>query len=158
VEGDEALTVHRPPPPNGPSRNVHRQVVTIQEDENGVVTSRKSARSPNLLSLAVQSDEAGVSDVENISVSGDEDHHEDDQHIEAPAAVLEQLEVSSSVRVQRHSFSAADAEQESTSMFNLMPPVQTAEILTDTEDMEMSDSESSIQPGRFSYPIIPLAS
>ena len=155
VEGDEAMTAHRPPPPNGPSRNsVHRQVVTIQEDENGVVTSRKTARSPNLLSLAVQSDEAGVSDVENISVSGDEDHHDDDQHNEAPAAVLEQLEVSSSVRVQRHSFSeqAVDAEQESNSMFSLMPPVQTAEILTDTEDMEMSDSESSMQPGRFFLP------
>ena len=153
VEAEEAAAAPPPPPPNGPARHgAHRQVIEIEEDENGVVTSRKYARSPNMLSLAVQTDEAGVSDIENISCSGDEDHEHDH---DTPAIDMEQLDSSSSVRVQRHSISdqPPDIQQEeSTSLMSssLMPPGQAADILTDTEDMEMSDTESSMHPGRLS--------
>ena len=136
-------------PRNGPALHGGQQhVVTIQEDENGRITSRKYAGSPGLLGFVDSSQrEEGVSDVEYLNVS-EEEHGDDDQS----RGVTPEIEmfVGSTVRVKRHSLSMdpeakGDAEDNepdhSTSHYSLMPPVTATEILTDTEDMDMSDNE-----------------
>lgn len=136
-------------PRNGPALHGGQQhVVTIQEDENGRVTSRKYTGSPGLLGFVDSSQrEEGVSDVEYINASEDEPD-------EQSRGVTPEIEMftGSTVRVKRHSLSmdpeaedqggAEDNEpDQSASHYSLMPPVMAAEILTDTEDMDMSDNE-----------------
>ena len=136
-------------PRNGPALHGGQQhVVTIQEDEHGRVTSRKYTGSPGLLGFVDSSQrEEGVSDTEYINVS-EEEHGDDDQS----RGVTPEIEmfVGSTVRVKRHSLSMDPEQQEdvednepnhSASHYSLMPPVTATEILTDTEDMDMSDNE-----------------
>lgn len=139
-------------PRNGPAYHAGQQhVVTIQEDENGRVTSRKYSGSPGLLGFVDNSQrEEGVSDVEYISV--EEDHVEDD-HSRGVTPEIEMF-AGSTVRVRRHSLSEDPSDpaepndsveneaDASASHYSLMPPTQAAEILTDTEDMDMSDGET----------------
>lgn len=153
AEEDDGRPVPTLPPPNGPARAQH-QVVTIQEDENGTVSSRKSARSPALLSVGGGPEDGGVSDVEFLGVSGDEEDG-------GQAAVVvggmdrllspEMMEdlAGSTVRIKRHSLTTYDPSQiqapppqPSGGGGGLMPPAVQQDLLTDTEDMDMSEPES----------------
>lgn len=152
---DEAPSLAPVIPRNGPALHAGQQhVVTIQEDEHGRITSRKYSGSPGLLGFVdANQREDGVSDTEYISV--EEDHLEDDQS----RGVTPEIEMfaGSTILVQRHSLSEDPADpaepndnleneaDASASHYSLMPPIQAAEILTDTEDMDMSDGEMGNQ-------------
>lgn len=139
-----------PIPKNGPApHGTHHQVVTIEEDENGTVTSRKLAKSPMLLGVS-SAEDGGVSDVELLGASGDDD----DDWINRSVTPEIEFFAGSTVHVKRHSLttgptaadlSAAAAEPVSTN-FGLMPPAVTSELLTDTEDMDLSDGAET-DPG-----------
>lgn len=151
VELDEAPLLAPTIPRNGPALHAgQQQVVTIQEDEHGRVTSRKYAGSPGLLGFAESSQDGGLTDVEYVGTSADED----DPHSRGVTPEVEMF-AGSTVRIKRHSFSnepdqpdASDNEVTPASHYSLMPPAQAVEILTDTEDMEMSDGETMANPGQ----------
>lgn len=160
VEVDADVAEVQPIPRNGPATHgAQFQVVTIQEDENGTVTNRKSARSPMLLNVANSDDGGGgVSDVEFLGVSGDEEEGAQLQ----PDTSAPEVE-GSTVYVKRHSISTApnlsDLDGDTTTVnattfptvtSSLMPPTVAAELLTDTEDMEVSDAEP--EPGLTLHP------
>lgn len=144
-------------PRNGPALHAGQQhVVTIQEDEHGRVTSRKYAGSPGLLGFVdnSQQEEGGTTDVEYVGASADEDEGQS-------RGVTPEIEMfaGSTVRVKRHSLTAdppqldqqddpSDNETHAASNYSLMPPVHAVEILTDTEDMEMSDGETMGNQGQ----------
>jgi len=139
-----------PIPKNGPApHGTHHQVVTIEEDDNGTVTSRKLAKSPMLLAVS-SADDGGVSDVELLGASGD-----DDDDISRSVTPEIDFFAGSTVHVKRHSLttgptaadlSAAAAAEPVSNNFGLMPPAATSELLTDTEDMDLSDGAET-DPG-----------
>ena len=159
VEEDDAPLVAASIPRNGPALHAGQQhVVTIQEDENGRVTSRKYAGSPGLLhpgfNDSTQQEEGGTTDIEYVGTSADED----DSQSRGVTPEVEMF-VGSTVRVKRHSLTlgpaqsdqpsdASDNEIPAAANYSLMPPVQAVEVLTDTEDMEMSDGETAGNQGQ----------
>lgn len=159
VEVEDAPLVAPTIPRNGPALHVgQHQVVTIQEDENGRITSRKSAGTPGLLGFAEASQDGGLTDTEYIGTSADED----DTHSRGVTPEIEMF-AGSTVRIKRHSFSneadqpdTSDNETAPASHYSLMPPVQAVDALTDTEDMEMSDGETMTNQGQMDRRMISL--
>lgn len=153
VEEDERTPLRIPR--NGPAlHSGQSHVVDITEDEHGRVTSRKMARSPALLSVGFGQDDGGVTETESVGVSGDEGDDVSAEH-PAPDIQLDDTTVehkSDPAEVQDPE--AVESDAPPSRGFSLMPPATAAEILTDTEDMEMSDSEAPATTGQtFGYPI-----
>ena len=143
--------VPRPRPPNGPALHSHQsaeqQIIIIQEDENGQVTSTASSNSasggyaPMLLVVDVQ-EEGGSTDVEYLGMSGDEG---DEAHARSTAITPDisyMVQSDHSVQVQvvdsQNEFQAADSTTNT-----LGVPGQNTEMLTDTEDLELSDVDGT---------------
>ena len=152
-------------PRNGPALHAGQQhVVTIQEDENGKVTSRKYAGSPGLLGFvdSSQQEEGGLTDVEYLGTSGDEDDR-------VPRGATPEIEMFAGSTVHVSSLAprspmpdshsdASDNESAQTGSkgYSLMPPVQAVDILTDTEDMDVSDGETMANTGQTTPRRFPL--
>lgn len=146
---DEEEGVSRRVPRNGPA--AHRgqsHVVDISVDEDGRITSRKSARSPALLSVGLGQDDGGVTETESVGVSGDESEDVSTEH-PAPEINLESTTVEhKSDPAEQEDPDAAGNETSGGTGYTLMPPTTAAEILTDTEEMEVSDSEGPASTGQ----------
>lgn len=125
--------VRQPIPRNGPAANmtVHQQCIYIQEDENGTQTiTKENKEMPARGFLSVQAHDEGVSDVEYLNTSADEE----DAHSGVDIDAVELQD--STVQETRSSLLTAGS---------LAVPRPSSAALTDTEDMEVNENDVSCE-------------